>query len=54
MSITSEEIIDEILHEASKYDLRKEVIDTAKQILEETPNLDRVSAYELAFQEWVK
>lgn len=54
MSMTNEEIIDEILHEASKYGLRKEVIDTAKEILENSPKVDRVSAFEMAFQEWVK
>lgn len=54
MSITSEEIIDEILHEASKYGLLSEVIDEAKKILQTNPKLDRVSAYEQAFQEWVK
>lgn len=54
MSITNEEIIDEILHEAHKYGLRKEVIDTAKEILLSNPKLDRVSAFEQAFQEWVK
>jgi|688.fasta_scaffold405854_2 hypothetical protein len=54
MSITSEEIIDEILHEASQYGLLVEVIDTAKKILEEQPKLDRVSAFEMALKEWVK
>jgi hypothetical protein len=54
MSITNEEIIDEILHEAGKFGLLNEVIDTAKKIMEQYPNTDRVVAYEQALMEWVK
>jgi hypothetical protein len=52
--MTNEEIIQEILHEAHSYGLLHEVIDTAKSILDEEPNLDRVLAYEMALKEWVK
>ena len=52
--MTHEEIIDEILHEADAFGLRTEVIDTAKQILLENPKIERVAAYEMAFDEWVK
>jgi hypothetical protein len=52
--MTNEEIIQEILYEASKYGLLSEVIDTAKSILDKEPNMDRVLAYDMAFKEWVK
>jgi hypothetical protein len=34
--------------------LLSEVIDTARKIMLEDPKIDRVSAYEQAFDEWVK
>lgn len=52
--MTSEDIIQEILHEASSYNLLYEVIETAKKIMENEPKIDRATAYELAFKEWVK
>jgi hypothetical protein len=52
--MTNEEIIEEILHEAGEYGLLSEVLDTARKIMLEDPKLDRVSAYEQAFNEWVK
>ncbi len=52
--MTNEEIIQEILYEANSYGLLHEVIDTARSILDEEPNLDRVLAYEMALKEWVK
>ena len=54
MSVTSEEIIEEILYEAGEYGLLSEVIDTARKIMLEDPKIDRVSAYEQALSEWVK
>ena len=54
MSVTNEQIIEEILYEAGKYGLLSEVIDTARKIMIEDPKIDRVSAYEQAFDEWVK
>jgi hypothetical protein len=50
--MTHEEQIEEILHEASAYNLRWEVMEEAKKLQEE--GYDRVTAYELAFKEWVK
>lgn len=52
--MTNEEMIEEILMEAHAYGLRKEVSDDAKKILDENPTLDRVSAFEIAFNDWVK
>ena len=50
--MTSEEEIEEILHEASAYNLRVEVMEEAKNFQKE--GYDRVTSYELAFKEWVK
>lgn len=52
--MTSEEQIEEILMEAHSYGLRKEVLDTASSIMAADPKKDRVSAFEEAFNEWVK
>lgn len=52
--MTNEEIIEEILYEANKYGLLTEVIDTAKQIMQNEPKIERVVAYEMALEEWVK
>lgn len=54
MTMTNEELIEEILFEASAFGLRQEVIDTARQIREEDPSIDSVTSYELAFRDWVK
>lgn len=52
--MTNEEIIEEILIEAHKYGLRIEVLETARQILDENPKMDKVRAYEEAYSEWIK
>ncbi len=52
--MTSEEQIEEILLEAHAYGLWKEVLDTASSIMANEPTKDRVSAFEEAFNEWVK
>ena len=52
--MNNEEQIEEILIEASAYVLRWEVLETAKDIMGENPNIDRVDAYQQAFSEWVK
>jgi|LakMenE01Jun11ns_1017448.scaffolds.fasta_scaffold9449234_3 hypothetical protein len=52
--MTNEEIIEEILIDAHSYGLRVQVIETAKQILDEDPRKDKVVAYEEAFNEWIK
>lgn len=54
MTMTNSELIEEILHEASAYGLRQEIIDTARQLREEDPTIDSVTSYELAFRDWVK
>lgn len=52
--MTESEQIEEILHEASAYGLRTEVMEWAKKELEQNPKIRKVDAYELAFNEWVK
>ena len=50
--MTAEAQVEEILHEASAYGLRQEVMDWARKYMDE--GYDRVHAYELAYNEWVK
>ena len=50
--MTAEEQIEEILMEASAYGLRLEVMEWAKRFMEE--GKDKLIAYEMAFNEWVK
>lgn len=50
--MTNEEHIEELLIEASAYGLRNEVYDWAKKFMEE--GYDRVTSFELAFQELIK
>lgn len=52
--MTNEEEIEEILYEASAYGLRVEVIQTASQMLQENPNMDKVTAYQIAYEDWIK
>lgn len=49
-----EEQIEEILMEASAYGLRLEIIEFAKKNMEEDPNMDRLTAYIHAFNDWIK
>lgn len=49
--MTNEEIVQEILHEASEYGVMKEVINYASKIMQENPKIERVVAYETAFEE---
>ena len=50
--MTAEEQIEELLMEASAYGLRNEVIEWATKFMNE--GCDKLIAYELAFNEWVK
>ena len=52
--MTESEQIEEILHEASSFGLRTEVMDWAQKELKENPKMRKVDAYEIAFSEWVK
>lgn len=50
--MTSEEQIEEILHEAHAYGLRVEVMETAREYMKD--GYDKVTSYEYAFGEWIK
>tara|TARA_R110000744_G_scaffold257_4_gene989 strand:+ start:340 stop:498 length:159 start_codon:yes stop_codon:yes gene_type:complete len=48
------EQIEEILEEANAYNLREEVKITAKKIITKKSNISKLSAYVLAYHEWIK
>lgn len=52
--MTCEAQIEEILFESHSYGLRQEVMETAKQIMSGDHKIDRLTAYELAYKEWIK
>jgi hypothetical protein len=50
--MTESEEIEEILMEASAINARAEVMETAKQIMNETPTIRKVDAYNQAYSYW--
>ena len=48
--MTNEEIIEELLIEASKLGIRPNVIKLSTQILETNPKMDRISSIELSLK----
>jgi len=52
--MTESEQIEEILHEASAFGLRTEVMELAQKELKQNPKMRKVDAYEIAYKEWVK
>ena len=52
--MTESDHIEEILHEASAYGLRTEVMEWAAKELKVNPQMRKVDAYHQAFNEWVK
>lgn len=52
--MTNEEIVEEILYEANEVGVMKEVISQASKIMTENPKIERVVAYEQAFNELKK
>lgn len=48
--MSNEEIVDEILHEAAALKVREEVINSANNILEKNPMMEKVDAYNLALK----
>ena len=54
IDMTESEQIEEILHEASAFGLRAEVMEWAQTEMKQNPKMRKVDAYEIAFKEWVK
>ena len=52
--LNDEEDIELILEEANAYGLRIEVEQWAMQELKEDPDLSRLEAYVIAYNEWIK
>ena len=53
--MSEQQQIDEILLEANAYGLKMEVIDTATKILkEEGDDISELSAYVIAYHDWIK
>ena len=46
--------IEEILQEAHAYGLKYEVMETATKILKKESDLSELSAYVIAYHEWIK
>ena len=52
--LNDEEDIELLLEEANNYGLRIEVEQWAIQLLKEDPDLPRIEAYVMAYNEWIK
>ena len=53
--MSEQQQIEEILEEANAYNLKWEVMDTATRILkEEGDDISELSAYVIAYNEWIK
>ena len=52
--LTEQEQIEQILQEAKAYGVRKEVIEWARQFIKRDPKLDRIAAFQMSYDEWVK
>ena len=52
--LSETEQIEEILLEANAYGKRKEVIQWAKKFIKRDPKLDRVAAFQMSYDEWIK
>jgi hypothetical protein len=48
--MTSEKIIDELLHEAEDLKIRDEVLNLTKKIMDLNPRMERIDALELALK----
>ena len=52
--MSKSEQIEEILEEANAYGLREEVRHTANKIIKKDPSFPKLSAYVMAYNEWIK
>jgi hypothetical protein len=48
--MSNEEIIDEILHEASQLKIREQVLDLSKKLRDTNPKMSLLESIELSFQ----
>jgi hypothetical protein len=48
--MTNEEIIDEILHEASDLKIREQVLDLSRKLREQNPRMTLLESIELSFK----
>jgi hypothetical protein len=48
--MTNEEIIDEILHEASELKIREQVLDLSRKLREQNPRMTLLESIELSFK----
>lgn len=46
--------INEILDEAARWGMRQEVYESAQQNIQNDPSIDVITAYNMAFSEWIK
>lgn len=54
LPMTIEEQIEEILIESSAYGIRLEVIKSAAAIIDANPQIKKIEAYHIAFNQYVK
>ena len=52
--MSEQQQIDEILLEANAYGLKWEVMETATKLIKEEPDISELSAYVIAYHEWIK
>ena len=52
--LNDEEDIELLLEEANNYGLRGEVMELAKEIMDENPTVPKLEAYVQAYNEWIK
>ena len=52
--MSEQQQIEEILIEANAYGLKMEVMDTATRLIKEESYISELSAYVIAYHEWIK
>ena len=52
--MTREEQIEEILYEAHAYGMREKVLSTASKLIRENPKMDKIEAYQQAYNNCIK
>ena len=52
--MSEQQQIEEILQEAHAYGLKYEVMETATKLIKKEPDISELSAYVIAYHEWIK